>query len=229
MASSSGPKVCQHADGRHALGAVYEGEPFLGFEHERLQAAATEGGGGRHALAFEAHLAFADHGQREVRERRQVARGTERALLGHDRQQPVPEHVDKALHHLAPHPGVAESEHVGPQGQHRPDLVGRQLVADGDGVGAQEAVLQGPRVLRGEVHVRQAAETGRHPVDDLTRLEGRDDDPARAVDTLQDLLAEARRGSPGDGDDLFDSQRAAQRDLVRRHEPSIAALRSRGP
>ena len=110
--------------------------------------------------------------------------------------------------------------------QHGPDLVGRKLVADGDGMGAEQPVLQGRCVLRGEVHVCQAAETRRHPVDDLAGLECREDDPAGAVDPPEDLLAQPRRGAPGDLGDVFDVERAPQCD--RRgccHEPSIAARR----
>ena len=225
-----GPPSRQHADGRHALGAVDEGEPLFGLEHERLEAAATEGRDGRQAFAFEAHLALADHRQGEMGERGQVARGAERALLGHDRQQArarASRRKRSTTSRLTPEWPSAST--WARKRQHRPDLLGGELVADGDRVRAKQPVLQGRGVLRGEVHVRQAAETGRHPVDDLPRLESRDDDLARAVDSLQNLLAQARRGAPGDRDDVFDAQRAAESRPVRRHEPSIAALRSRGP
>ena len=42
--------------------------------------------GGRHAARGRIHLADADHGGRHVRERRQIARGADRALAGHHRQ-----------------------------------------------------------------------------------------------------------------------------------------------
>ena len=97
---------------------------------------------------LQAHLTFADHGQGEVCERRQVARGAERALLGHDRQQSRLEHLDEALHDLAPHPGVAESQHVRPQAPASPGPPRAAARCRRRRHGSEEAVLQGPGVLR---------------------------------------------------------------------------------
>ncbi len=76
------------------------------------------------------------------------------------------EHLDEALRHLEAHARVPESEDMGPERQHRPHLGGRQLVADADGMGAEEPVLEGGSVLRCQVDVGQAPEARRHPVDD---------------------------------------------------------------
>ncbi len=68
------PPGRQHPDGGHALRAVDEGEPFLGFERQRLEATPTKGLDGREPLARQPDLALADDGKGEMRERREVAR-----------------------------------------------------------------------------------------------------------------------------------------------------------
>ena len=147
LGEPGGPRGRQHADGGHALGAVDEGEALLGLQHEWRETAATKRRQGRHPLACEPHLPLADHRQGEVGEGGEVARGAERALFGHDGEDVPAEHLDEPQHHLASDPRVAESEHVRPQGEHGPHLLGGKLVADGDRVRAQEPVLEGRGVL----------------------------------------------------------------------------------
>ena len=67
-----------------AVGAVDEGQPLLGAEHHRLDAGAGERVGGRRDVPVDRDMALADHHQRAVGERRQVAARPERAVLGHD-------------------------------------------------------------------------------------------------------------------------------------------------
>ena len=120
----------QHSDGGHALRAVDEGETFLGFQHQRLEATPTKGLDGREPLAFQPNLTFADDGQGEMCERREVARRAERALLGHDGENVPLEHLDEPQHDVASDPRVAEREYVRSQREHGADLLGRELVAD---------------------------------------------------------------------------------------------------
>ena len=178
---------------------------------------------GRQPLAAQVHLAFADHGQRQVGERGQVARGAERALLGHDGEDVVLEHLDKARHDLAPHPGLAEGEDVCPQGQHRPDLLGRELVADGHGVGTQQAVLEGLTVLGCEVHV---GESRRNPSSPRRRPPLPRGPPRRRPgrqSTLERTSSLTLAGAPrAIFDDVFDTKRAAEFNRCRRsHELGV--------
>ena len=72
----------ERAERRHVLGAVDEREPLLGFEHDgREPRRARSASAPRHArAASNSRLALADQREREVRERREVARGADRAL-----------------------------------------------------------------------------------------------------------------------------------------------------
>ena len=82
-ASSTGSKREQRVQRQRGrdLGAVDQRQAFLGREHQRRDAgapAAPARPGTRSAV--DQHLAFADQRQRQVRQRRQVARGADRAL-----------------------------------------------------------------------------------------------------------------------------------------------------
>jgi hypothetical protein len=67
-------------------------------------------------------------------------------------------------------------------------------------VRSEKAVLEGRGVLRREVHVGQAAETSRHPVDDQAFFEGRHDDLPGGVDLLQHIVVQLGGGTSGDLD-----------------------------
>jgi hypothetical protein len=85
-------------------------------------------------------------------------------------------------------------------------------------------VLESLTVLGREVHVSQAAEPCRHPVDDGSSLKCRHDDLARGVHPFHDLPAEAGGGTPRDLDHVFDAEWASEADRCRCcHGPSIAA------
>ena len=75
----------QRPDRAHHLGPVEERQALLRPELERLEARLAQREQGRDPLAAELHLAPADERQREVGERREVARGAHAALLRHDR------------------------------------------------------------------------------------------------------------------------------------------------
>jgi hypothetical protein len=119
---------------------------------------------------------------------------------------------------------MTKGEDMGSKGEHGPDLFGRQLVSDCDGMRAQEPVLESRRMLRAEVYVREGSETGRDPIDERASAEGGRDDPARGVNCREDLLAQGGRGAPGDFDDVIDAKFSAECDRCRlSHELSIAA------
>ena len=67
------------------LRAVQEREPFLRPEHERLDAGGLQRRGAVLFPAADAHAALADQREREMRERREIAGGADRALARHDR------------------------------------------------------------------------------------------------------------------------------------------------
>ena len=83
-------RACAQAGDRQGgrdLGAVEQRQAFLGAERQRCQAdraSASAAGITRPAIA---DLADADQRQRQMRERRQITRGADRALCRHHRQQ----------------------------------------------------------------------------------------------------------------------------------------------
>ncbi len=85
-------------------------------------------------------------------------------------------------------------------------------------------MLKRRRVIGCEMHVRQAPETGRHPVDDRSCLDSCDDDLPGSIDPSQDVFAQCRASAPRDTDDVFNPERAAEvHRSGRSHQPSIAS------
>jgi hypothetical protein len=85
-------------------------------------------------------------------------------------------------------------------------------------------LLEGRGVIGSEAHVRQAHESGRHPVDDRSCLDGRCDDLPSGIDPPQDVFAQGRPGTPHNPDDILNPERADQFHRCRRiRHPSIAS------
>ena len=85
-------------------------------------------------------------------------------------------------------------------------------------------------MLRGEPHVGQAAEAGRHAVHDRSCLQSRDDNLTGGVDSPEDLVAHDRRSASGDPDHPVDLEGDAELDGRRvGHGPSMASGCSPSP
>ena len=123
----------ESTDGGHRAGAVGHAEAFLG--HERVEGGNAGLGhrlraGHLHALIH--GLALAEHGQRHVSERREVAGGAEGALLGNDGGNALVEHLEKHLNEEGAHAGHTAAQGVGAQEHHAAhDLVGIRLAGGG--------------------------------------------------------------------------------------------------
>jgi hypothetical protein len=70
----------QRAGGGHEMRAVDEREALLRLEHDGLQARAPQRRAAVEAVAGQLRLALADEHERDVGERREVARGADRAF-----------------------------------------------------------------------------------------------------------------------------------------------------
>ena len=68
------------SDGDRHLDAVDEREPLLGGEGDGPEPRRLEGRRGRSFASADAHAPFAHEPERQVRERREIARGSDRAL-----------------------------------------------------------------------------------------------------------------------------------------------------
>ena len=115
----------ERADRRHHLRAVDQREPLGRLELQRVQP-----GRGERLRAAEAppgvdRLPLSDQHQRQVRERGEIAAGSDRALLRDDRHHPAVEQLDQLLRGSRADAGVPAREVLGPQQHHRSDdLVG---------------------------------------------------------------------------------------------------------
>ena len=107
------------ADRGHRAGAVGHAEALLADEGiERLDPRKAHGLRTGKALALVDSLAQAEHRQRHVRKRRQVAGGAERALLRHDGNDVLIEHLHQHLRQQRTNAGVTGTEVVDTQEHH---------------------------------------------------------------------------------------------------------------
>src|SRR5664280_1176135 len=74
----------ERAERRRELRPVDEREPLLRLEHGGCEARRPQRLRGRAAPSVPVHLPFPDEREREVRERSEISRGADRALLGND-------------------------------------------------------------------------------------------------------------------------------------------------
>jgi hypothetical protein len=165
-----GAHEAERANRAHELRPVHEREALL-----RLQAHGFETGARKRIrpgedLALVARRPLADEGKREVRERREIARGADRAAAGHEREDALVQALEEELDSLDARSREPLGQRVRAQyhrGAH--DLVGIRLPHP-TRVAAQEAELQLLRELRWNRLRDEAAETG---VDAVGVLAGR--------------------------------------------------------
>jgi hypothetical protein len=154
---------------RHELRAVDQREALLRGEPDRLEADARQRLEPGQPLALDERLALADERQREMRERREVTRGADRAARRNDRDDAARETFEQQLDGLDPRAGIALRERVRAQEHRGPhDLVGIR-VADAARVRAEQPQLELLRQLLRDRPVHEAAEAGVDAVGVLAR------------------------------------------------------------
>ena len=123
----------ESANGGHRAGTVGHAEAFLGNEGiERLDAGLDHGLSAGHLHAAVHGLALAEHGERHVSERSQVAGGAERALLRDDGGHALVEHLEQHLDEDGTNAAHAAAQSVGTQQHHAADdLVSIRLAGGG--------------------------------------------------------------------------------------------------
>ena len=111
MVSEAAEALCVNqrvnAVGRHKLRAVKQRKALLRAERDRLPAHLLHHHATLDNLAINLHVAEAQQWQAHMRQRREVARSTERALLIYHRDDVVVEHLDKTLYGDELHARVA--------------------------------------------------------------------------------------------------------------------------
>ena len=103
------------------LGAVDQGEPFFRAQDERFEAEPAQGVSGGQSFPVEVDFAFTDQGRTHVGERREVARGTDRALAGDDRKRVRGHQSEKMIDQLAADTTMASTETDRIQYHHQTD------------------------------------------------------------------------------------------------------------
>ena len=126
----------------HELRAVDQREPFLRLQPNRLEADGCERLGAAEQLAVDPRLALPDERQREMRERREVAAGADRATRRDVRQHPAVEALDQELDGLDPSAGIPLRERVRAQQHRRADDLVRIRLTDAARVAAQQPKLE---------------------------------------------------------------------------------------
>ncbi len=209
----------------HELGAVDERQPFLRLELNGLELGPRERVRSREPLAVEPRLSLADEREREMGERREIARRSHRAAAGYDRQDSAVEKRQEQLDRLDAGTGVALRERVRAQEHRRPDdLVGIRI-ADSARVRAQQPQLQLRGLLLGDRNGDEAAEAGVDAVGVLAApVRGSLHKLAGGVHSFPRQVGELhRRPVDGHGPDVVDGQvvagEADRRPL--RHDASL--------
>ena len=149
------------------LRAVEQRQALLGAERHRLQPMRDEGDLGRDAAMRREAFADADHDGGHVRERRQVAGSTDRALRRHHRNDVVDEHRLEQFDRLGAHAGSALRQARELQRHHQPHDGDRHRLADAGGVRKHDVALEGFEIGGRNADTRQFAEAG---VDAIDRL-----------------------------------------------------------
>lgn len=160
LAQAARPDQRPDAVCAHELGAVQQGQPLLGFEPDRLPAPLGQHLGGRPDTAFALHFAQSQQRQAHMRQRRQVARSSERPLLIDHGQCVVVEKVDQPLHGRQLHAGMAVGERLYLEQKDQFHDLGGDALARPAGVRHDEVLLQLGQLVVPYRNVAQRSETG---------------------------------------------------------------------
>ena len=200
----------EHQHPEHPVGAVDQRQSLLGSQLDGIQAGRGQRVGRRHQLAGGVADRALPH-QREgaVRERGQVARAAERAVLVDHGGDAVPQQRREQLGDLTPYAGVAGRQRGQAQQHQRTHHLALHLRTRPRGVRAHQRALQLRAHLGGDVAGRERPEPGRDAVRRGLGRRERLDDTAGPVDARQGLRAEDHRGAvAGHGDDVAEGDRS---------------------
>ena len=156
--------------------------------------------------AGDAHAAFADQRERQMRERREIAGGADRALARHHRIDPGIDELQQALDHERAHAGKSAREARGLQHQDEPHRGIRKRRADTRGMRAHEIELERRELVVGDPRLRELAEAGIDSVERFARLEPRANRGERLLDRPTPALRE--RNGIGTARDADEAPRA---------------------
>ena len=185
----------QRQDRRGRLRPVDECEPFFRAERDRREPRALQRDGAADAAERRQHFAFADQHEREMRQRREVSAGADRAPARHDGMNVRVEQREQRVDGRQPDARVAAREHVGAEQHHRAHGVRRERLADAGRVAAQQVGLQPVERVGLDADLRERAEPGVDAVDGLAAGGLAIDDGTGAVDAVARRVSQRDVGS----------------------------------
>ena len=190
-----GAEHCQRGDGGRRLRAVDQREPLLRAEVDRRQAGTRERRGAveHGGIVAGGRQAFADQDQRQVRERREVAAGPDRAAARHDRVDARVQHGDQQIQRRAPDARESLRQHVRAKRHHRAYGRHAQRRVDARRVAPQQIALQLAERALLDLDFGERSEAGVDAVDRRVSGGVALDDGARRVDAARGLRRERHR------------------------------------
>jgi hypothetical protein len=213
------------AGGGHQVGAVDQGQALLGGQDDGMQTGAVERRRPLHALAAQRGLTFADEHERDMGQRREVARGPHRALGRDNRDHVALEHRQQQLDDLRAHSGVPPAQRCDQQREHSAHDLSRQRGAGADGMRAHEVELQSRGVVGADAHAGQVADAGGDAVDRASGSQRAVDHRTRAGDPCAVLSGQRRgRGAPRHALELLQGRHREPRYRPRRARSEPGAL-----
>ena len=215
------PGSRQNASRQHLRSAIVQGQAFLVREPYRCQPGAPQRLGTGQSLAPVERLAAAQQHDCQVRQRRQVAAGSDRTFLRHHRCDACIEHRHLRLEGADADSGVTTHQGVDSNHQHCPHHLRWKRLADADCVGNDQVALQlleqGFSFGLGSGHARAqavgaeqlvgvAAEAGRYAIDWLLPSYLFDQEVRCPLHFVQLRRIKFNAGAVGDRNDLFAGQ-----------------------
>jgi hypothetical protein len=187
--------------------------PLLCLERDRLHAGGGERLASRHIPSVHLDPAPTDQREGEMCERREIARGPEAPLFGHDRVDTVRQHLEQPVDEQRPAPAVPQRQRVRAEQEHRAYDLARERRPDPGGVAHQEVLLEPRGLVRFDDRRGQVAEAGGHAIHDLPLGDEGLDDVARFLHPAAGVVIETRwRVAPRDRLHVVDRQVRARQD-----------------
>ena len=203
----------QRAESGERRGAVVESQPFLGMQSDGFEPRQLHGFERGHAPALMEHVALAEHGGGDVRERAEVARRADGSLLGHHGRDAEVEEVDQLRQRFQRDAGMSAKQAVEAQQHDGAHHVDGQRFADADGVAADQVFLKQAGAGGIDLDGGEIAESRRHAVDDAVAGDPVLDQRGSPVDQADGLFGKLHRSAAArDVDQLFEGQVTAGKD-----------------
>ena len=159
------------------------------------------------ALALVEGFAFAHQQQGDLRHRRQVAAGADRAFLANHRRDAFVEHLDQGQGDLRAAAGIAVGVHVDAPGHGGAHILDGRRVADPGGMVVDQVALELLHLLVVQHDFGKFADAGVDAVHDLVRLELFFQHGPAGLDPLERIGVQFHLfAMPGDAHQFFEGQ-----------------------